>query len=335
MGIGEIALVLVPVVAYMALGFALRNTHLFVARLRSDRGAGEPAGTDASGTGAYPDAFWAGAEKLAYFVLLPALLFSNIAAVDLGTIPLGRYALALVLPTLVVTGLLFGLRRVITPDAASFTSVLQGAIRFNTYLGVSLAVGLVPGTGGALAAIVGAVLVPLVNVLSTLGFELLLVDKHSWLGLARTVILNPLVLACLLGAGVSVSPWGLGGPVLTVFEGLAAAALPIGLMCVGAGLRPFSLRLHAVGLLVGSLVKMLLLPALTVVSFLLLGVTGDAAVVGLVFQSISTASSAYVMSRQLGGNAPLMAAIIAAQTVVGLLVLPVVLLLGTGVLGIG
>ena len=55
--------------------------------------------------------------------------------------------------------------------------------------------------------------------------------------------------------------------------------------------------------------------------------------VGMIFQAIATASSGYVMARQLGGNAELMAALIAAQTLLMLLTLPPVLLIAQVVLG--
>lgn len=246
MGFTDIAAALVPVAALIAVGFGLRRTPLF----RSED-------------------FWAGAEKLAYFVLLPTLLFRNIAAVDVSRFDLGPLALALVLSTLAVGAVLCLLHRVLAADAAAFTSVFQGGIRFNTYIGLSLSAALVAGDGLALAAIVGAILVPLVNVASSLVFELFLVDKHSWLSLVRTVVLNPL----------------------------------------------------------------LLLPAATVALLLALGVSGDAARVGLVFQAIATAPSAYVMARQLGGNAQLMAAIIGVQTLVSMATLPLVLGVGFRLLG--
>ena len=44
------------------------------------------------------------------------------------------------------------------------------------------------------------------------------------------------------------------------------------------------------------------------------------------FQSLPTASSSYIMARQLGGDAPLMAGIIASQTVLAGLTLPAVML---------
>jgi predicted permease len=225
MTIASIAGALVPIAALLGLGVLLRRV----------RGFSDPA-------------FWSGAERLAYFVLLPVLLFVNIATVDLAGVPLARMAAAVVVPTLLVTVLLFALHRVVAPSAPAFTSVLQGSVRFNTYVGVSLAISISPGEGAALAGVVGAVLVPLVNIIATLGFEVFLVDKGSLLALVRKIVLNPLVLACVLGAGAGMLPVEAPEVVLAVLDPLAAAALPVGLLCVGAGLRRIELRTHAVGL---------------------------------------------------------------------------------------
>jgi len=51
-----------------------------------------------------------------------------------------------------------------------------------------------------------------------------------------------------------------------------------------------------------------------------------AAVVAVLFQALPTASSS-LMARQMGGNAPLMATIVALQTVAAAATLPLVLML--------
>ena len=47
----------------------------------------------------------------------------------------------------------------------------------------------------------------------------------------------------------------------------------------------------------------------------------------LVFQVLPTASSSYILARQLGGDAPLMAGITAVQTVLAVAAIPLVLAL--------
>lgn len=277
--------------------------------------------------------FWAGAEKLAYYCLLPVLLFTSVAEVDVGHVPLARLAAALVIPTVFVSMGIVVFRRVVARDLPAFTSVLQGGIRFNTYIGLSLAASLFGAEGSAVAAIVAAILVPTVNIVSSLGFEFLRTGPTSLLALLRAIVTNPLVLGCAVGAVANLTGFGLPSVLASVLDPLAAASLPIGLLCVGAGLRTFSMRAHARAFVVSTVIKLIVLPGLSVLTLWALSVTSVPALVGLIFQSIATASSGYVMARQLGGDAKLMAALIAGQTVVMLLTLPVVLLIAQEVLG--
>ena len=276
--------------------------------------------------------FWSGAERLAYYCLLPVLLFTSVAEVDVAHVPLARLAAALVIPTVIVSIGIVSTRGVIARDLPGFTSVLQGGIRFNTYIALSLAASLFGSEGTAVAAIVAAILVPTVNVVSSLGFEFLRTGPSSLVALLRGIITNPLVLGCVAGAAANLTGVGLPTPVAAVLDPLAAASLPIGLLCVGAGLRPFSVGEQARALIASTVIKLFVLPGLSLLSLLVFDVPAVPALVGMIFQSIATASSGYVMARQLGGDARLMAALIAGQTVVMLLTLPVVMLIAEAVL---
>ena len=276
--------------------------------------------------------FWSGAERLAYYCLLPVLLFTSVAEVDVAHVPLARLAAALVIPTVIVSIGIVSTRGVIARDLPGFTSVLQGGIRFNTYIALSLAASLFGSEGTAVAAIVAAILVPTVNIVSSLGFEFLRTGPNSLVALLRGIITNPLVLGCLAGAAANLTGVGLPTPAAAVLDPLAAASLPIGLLCVGAGLRPFSLGEQARAIIASTVIKLLVLPGLSLLSLLVFDVPAVPALVGMIFQSIATASSGYVMARQLGGDARLMAALIAGQTVVMLLTLPFVMLIAEAVL---
>lgn len=276
--------------------------------------------------------FWSGAERLAYYCLLPVLLFTSVAEVDVAHVPLARLAAALVIPTVFVSIGMAAARRVIARDLPGFTSVLQGGIRFNTYIALSLAASLFGSEGTAVAAIVAAILVPTVNIVSSLGFEFLRTGPNSLVALLRGIITNPLVLGCLAGAAANLTGVGLPTLAAAVLDPLAAASLPIGLLCVGAGLRPFSLGEQARAIIASTVIKLLVLPGLSLLSLLVFDVPAVPALVGMIFQSIATASSGYVMARQLGGDARLMAALIAGQTVVMLLTLPFVMLIAEAVL---
>lgn len=72
------------------------------------------------------DTFWAQAERLAYYVLLPSLFFHGLATANLDGVPYQSMVSVLVFSTVVVSLMLLGAKSLITMDDAAFTSVFQG-----------------------------------------------------------------------------------------------------------------------------------------------------------------------------------------------------------------
>ncbi|MDO5698646.1 MAG: AEC family transporter [Dermatophilus congolensis] len=309
---------LLPTAALIALGWLLRNRWHFT------------------------DTFWPGLERLTYFFLLPSLFVSGLARADFGGVNLGAMALVLASSSVLAAFLTWALRRVITADGPAFTSVFQGGIRFNNYIGLVVATALYGADGLVLAALCNAILVPIVNVTSTITLARHGGGQARGYAVAREVATNPLVVACVVGAGLNLlghSPVGSFATTTPVLSHalvglgefvriLGTAALPIGLLCVGAGLRRPEGSARTTSLIAWSMgLRFVTVPAMTYGIALAAGLTGPAATVALLFQSIPTASSAYMLARRLGGDAPLMAAIIAAQTVAGLATIPIWLVL--------
>lgn len=270
------------------------------------------------------DSFWPQAERLGYYVLLPSLFFHGLATAKLDGVPVQGMISALVLSTVAVAILVVVSRALVKGDDAAFTSVFQGGVRFNNYVGVSAAAGLFGAQGIALAAVANAAIVPTVNILCVLVF--------AWYGSAgrmplgkvlRQVALNPLVVACFAGIALQALGAGLPAGIEPVLKALGQASLPLGLLCVGAALELGTVRqwLRPVGY--ASVVKFLVMPVVTLYACHLIGLDGKAAIAALLFQALPTASSSYIMARQLGGDAPLMAGIIACQTVLAAVALPV------------
>ena len=271
------------------------------------------------------DAFWVGAERLSYYVLLPSLFLHGLATADLTGVPIWGMVVVLMLTTLIGGVLLVLYQAMAQHDGADFTSVFQGGVRFNNYIGATLAAGIYGTAGIALAAVANAAIVPLVNLLCVLVFARFSARHSSpWIVL-RAIFANPLILGCAGGLLLRVTGLGLPAGLEPTVKALGQAALPLGLLCVGAALRSVSLGTQGPPLLVATLFKFLAMPSLTWGLCRLLGLEGPGAVIAVVFMALPTASSAYVMARQMGGNAPLMATIIALQTVLAAVSLPVVL----------
>lgn len=262
---------------------------------------------------AFPGAgFWPGAERFNYFVLFPALLFSSLSGAPLNSPALPRLLAVLMLVLAVVTVGLLAVRRIKGWPAARFGVQVQGLLRFNTYLGLAAVSALYGKEGMVYAAVILAVLVPAVNVLSVLALS---ADKsRSPLSLIVPVARNPLILACLAGALFNLSGFELKWGTDRLLSLLANTSLPLGLLCVGAALKLDELRGQGAALLGNSLVRLLVVPAIAFAAARLLALPAIESAVVVLFFALPTAPSAYVLTRQLGGDSHLMAGLITFQT---------------------
>ncbi|MCQ4278413.1 AEC family transporter [Pseudomonas stutzeri] len=271
------------------------------------------------------EAFWPGAERINYFVLFPALLFSSLATAPLDNPALPRLAGAVMLALGLVWVALLLLKRVRNWPAARFGAFAQGGLRFNTYLGLAAVGSLFGKEGLALAALMLALMVPTVNVMSV--WALTAERGVSVRSLLLPILKNPLILACLTGAMVNLSGLGLPGGTDRLLSLLAAASLPLGLLCVGAALKPRELGGEIPALGWNSALRLLAVPLLAYAVARLLHLPAMETTIIVLFFALPTAPTAYVLTRQLGGDSHLMAGIITLQTLLAAASLPLVLTL--------
>ena len=277
------------------------------------------------------ESFWPQAERVTYYVLFPALLVQRLATAEIGNTPLLPNLGGIVFMLLVGSLLLYLLRRQVSSDGPALTSVYQGGIRFNTYIGMACADALYGDAGLVIAAVVMAIMIPLVNLLSILAFHLTL--HRGDLGPAairRSLLTNPLILGCLVGVALNRTGIGLPGWSDDTLALLGSAALPLGLLSVGVALQIHHVR-HTVRELIGaSMLRFVLMPLLMLLALRWLHVPPLNAQALLLFAVLPTASSAYILARQLGGDTVLMANIITVQTLAGFVLIPARLALSPG-----
>lgn len=273
--------------------------------------------------------FWPQMERIIYFLLFPAMLVSTLATADVSQVPVVRVALVLVGAMLLFALLLWKLRGRLRLESPAFTSVFQGALRFNTYVGVAGAGALHGSAGATVAAVAVALMVPVVNVLCMLSFIFAGPLGTASLGRSLLAMLrNPLILSCLIGIALNLSGIGLPGWSERSIGLLGAAALPLGLVAVGVALRPHALVRIDRAVWIANLTKLVLMPAVVLGLAIALRLDPISRDIALLFAALPTATSAYILARQLGGDAELMAALITGQTLIAMATLPLWLALG-------
>ena len=285
-------------------------------------------GTGLKAAAFLPTAFWEGAERLTYFLLFPALLLTTLASAEFGDLEVLPMAAAIAAAVLAMAAGLLAARPWLAMGGATFTSLFQGSIRFNTYIGLAAASGALGAAGLAAAAVAVALLVPLGNLLSVAALAWHATDARPRpVEVLRQLALNPLILASALGIAINIGGLELPPVVEPLLTVLGRGALPLGLLAVGAGLDFAAAQLGGRPLALACLLKLAILPALTALGCWVFGAAGVAAAVAVLFNGLPTAPSAYILARQMGGEARLMASIITAQVALSALTLPILLIL--------
>jgi len=280
----------------------------------------------------FPDrSFWPQAERLTYFVLFPSLLVLKIGNAALPATDVIVPILALIILLVVSAFAVVGLAKWLKVSPATLSSIFQGGIRFNTYVGLASATALYGDVGMVWGAVFLAVMIPLVNVACITGFAIWLPNQSGSFGrtLWQGTVKNPLILACLAGGILNLSGLGIPSPATPILSLISAMALPLGLLAVGVSLDLKLITQGNAALWLSTLFKLLVYPLIFVVIAWALKLPSEATAVLLVFALLPTAPSAYILARQLNGDAPLMATIITLQTLLAMATMPVMLALLT------
>ena len=140
---------LVPVFLCILIGLAMTRT-------------GFPGGKEKA------EDFWRPLERLNYFILLPVLLFENLATADLSGVDVMPLGLSLVGAQFAMTLLMVLVKLALKPDGPTYSSMFQGAVRWNGFIALGVTGALMGDNGIALTAIALAFMIPVANVLSVL-----------------------------------------------------------------------------------------------------------------------------------------------------------------------
>jgi malonate transporter and related proteins len=169
----------------------------------------------------------------------------------------------------------------------------------------------------AWTALIVAVCVPLCNVAAVWPLA-----RHGGQGYLRELARNPLILAT--GSGLVCNVLGLRLPALadTTLSRMGAAALPLGLMAVGAGLQFGALREGPRLAAALMSIRHLLLPLVALALVFAAGLPPGQQAIVVAFAAMPTASSAYVLAVRMGGHGAYTAGLVTLSTLIGMVALP-------------
>jgi hypothetical protein len=260
---------------------------------------------------------WDAVEKLTYHLLFPVLLFSSILKSPLQPAQTADLAMVGVGTVLCGIALAYALGRWPGLDPRLHASGAQTAFRFNSFIALALAERL-GGAGSVTSmALLIALCVPLCNIAAVWPLA-----RHGGQSYLRELARNPLILGTLAGLIANLSGLRLPEAVGTSLHRVGLAALPLGLMAVGAGLKLGGLR-ESPPLAAALLsVRHVALPLTAIGLASLLSLQPEQRTVVVGFAALPTASSAYVLAVRMGGHGPFVAGLVTLSTLLGMVSVP-------------
>ena len=270
--------------------------------------------------------FWPQADNLTYYILMPALLIFELSNASLESQNSFGFILSALLAIFFTMIVLMIVNKIKTTNPNAFTSVVQGGIRFNTYVFLALSGAIFGNEGLVLSAIILTFAIPFINILCITIFALYISnEKLNFLYLLKSIVTNPLIIACVVGG--SINFLGIQLPIIlnNTLEVLSKAALPMGLLSVGFGLVIKEIKSSKSELIISSIAKHLIMPILIFVFAKYFELDNIMISILVLFAVLPTAPTSFILARQLGGDIRLMSSIITVQTLISALFIILVL----------
>lgn len=260
--------------------------------------------------------FWPMADRLTYYILMPTLLVYTLSKANFDSNSI-TFVLAAIFAILFTTLFLVLFNKFSPTANNSFTSIVQGGIRFNTYVFLALSDSIFGQTGLVLSAIIITFAIPMVNISSITIFAIYSSNsKINFLYLLKSIFTNPLIIACIIGGSISFFKVPVPISIENLIKILSSAALPLGLLSVGYALVLKEIKSTKKDLFISSLAKFVVLPTAIYIFAKIFGLNEMMISILVLYAIMPTAQSCFALARQLGGDLSLMSSIITIQTLI-------------------
>ncbi|MFV0480550.1 MAG: AEC family transporter [Campylobacteraceae bacterium] len=275
------------------------------------------------------ETFWAGADRITYYLFFPCMLIYSLAMADFRSVDNAFLMVGIVvLAIFSIAIILVILQWFCKFDVREFTSLFQGSTRFNTYVLVGVVNAFYGSEGILLSIFIITFLVPVVNFLCVGMFVFYLKEgKVSYKNLLISLITNPMILSCIIGGILNFSGLRLPTLIAPIIQTLSEPAIPLGLLSVGVGLTFKSFKTKKLTFWLAIFFKLMLLPSLMFGYTAFFDIDGMMRGVMVLYTAVPTAVASYILARQMGGDLSLMSAIITAQTIFAFATLSVIMVL--------
>jgi predicted permease len=275
-----------------------------------------------------PATFTEPANRLVYYLAIPAMIFSAIAKAPFDE-AFNPLVLGICLSVmLVITAGAFLSAAWLKIRSGQAGTYIQSTFHGNLgYIGLAVVYYHLGTTGLGQAGVIAGFMMILQNLLAVVTLQLKAsggaTTDHTLAATIRRIMLNPIILSALAGLLYSVSGAGLPAVIERSLAILSAMALPLALLLIGASLSLELLRHHWRLVCLASLFKLILLPACGLGLFMLAGLEAPAFQAGLILLAAPSATLTYVMAKEMEGSPELAVTAISTSTLLSALTLSV------------
>lgn len=275
-------------------------------------------GSIARSKGFLPPEFLGPANRLVYYLAIPAMIFRAIANASLTR----QFSPTVVWLSLVVlVGLFFicwASSRLLRLPASIRGAFMQCSFHGNLgYIGLAVAFYHLGADGLARASILAAFVMILQNFLAVAVLQSY--RKRDTTGgrlsaVVGKIVANPVIVSATAGLLFAMSGATMPMVIDRSLQILSGLALPMALLIIGGSLSLQLMKSRLVAVLGTCLLKLLILPALGVALFRLAGQDLEDYLPAVILLASPTATIAYVMAREMGADSDFAVAAISATT---------------------
>lgn len=268
--------------------------------------------------GFIPPEFISPANRLVYYIAIPAMIFHSISKASLKTQFDAAVLAITLLSVLAVFAVAWSAGKITRIRLGQRGTFIQTAFHGNLgYIGLAVAYYFLGNEGFVRASIIAGFIMILQNFLAVVALQFNS-DKPSATGnrfeVAFRILGNPVILSAMAGILFSLS--GLRVPLIIdrSLDILSGFALPMALLVIGGSLSFELMQLRILRVLSSSFMKLILLPGLGFALYRLFGLASQDYLPGLILLASPTATITYVMAKEMNGDTDFAVAAISIST---------------------
>lgn len=266
-----------------------------------------------------PDGFIAPANQLVYYIAIPAMIFQAVAKASFYE-TFNPMILVVTLFTIFMVSILsWTAAKAVKIPTKTKGTFIQSTFHGNLgYVGLAVVFYSLGDSDLASAGIFAGFIMIFQNILAVFVLAFHGTDKsrktNALMANTQRIIGHPVILSAVSGIVFSIFEIPIPLIVERTLDILSGMALPLALLIIGASLSFKLIRTHLSGVLGTSLFKLILMPGLGLVVFQFLNIPQNEFLPVFILLCSPTATLAYVMAREMNGDAEFAVAAISACT---------------------